>query len=395
MFMVLAQAERALARNTSLSAILKEAFHNRFSSTSKEPLGEIQRDYLLAESSLLYQHYGLAMFSEAARSMIEPEMARRAGLPRTVISRWIAAVFDVIYEDLHILKVLSGEPEWTDLDRDFSLDVFARIACLSTSEEHALGLSPLNPDMVNALSRAFGHWLEIQNENRDSKLPAAIATAVSSLPHPKLFAEAAIATLNAVARDPLQILTWRVRFHVSFSDHRIESKIILRQRGEGIDRETLRLSALLATLLPHQAKSGQYLLPESPVSRSQVEEILCKGYVPAGFDTMLFRNWLGGWLSTEELTQLIELGKETGFILELPIRKKKFGVALSLAALRVLSPYHSTISSLLRMETRFLPPAQDEIEDKNSLTKKENSASEPSPLYGLPDEVFNAWIGRS
>lgn len=370
-FRYLASGEKALDDNLPLKGLLSEAFQSRFQPDAA--FGEIQRAFLLVETATLYQHFGLAMFSPMARELILPLLAARGGFPLEDANRWFDAVFEVVYEDLYILKAIAGEPDATELDTAFAHDFLRRIACSEGSELELLALHSFDSNLVESLRDAVARAVAPTDPDTPEATSRQLAAACRRLHTPQPVIDSALALIQQLQENPLRLLVWRVEYLVSFSDLRLESKVISRTYDGRDDAEVLKVTALLAALLPHQAPDGTFLLPESPLSLSQLESAFF-GTPPSNrFDVSLLRNWLGPDTDRSQLHALLQRAQASGLVLELPVRRNKVGYALSLPALRVLRPYHKAITEQL-LAVRHEP-------------------AEEAPKESLPDQVFNAWIG--
>jgi hypothetical protein len=343
-FKSLSLRERALSMNHALAQLLVDSL--RESSLSLTPL---QSNYLLTEVGYVYQHFGFSIFGPQAIRFFATQLSPCSGVAEVPLRQWLESVGYALLEDFNILKIVIGEPDWETVDRTFFRDFSRRLLCAEHGESADLGLDSWNGTLVGDLCAQASRWVErAQNESVDTII-ADVVEVLRDMPCGLALAMAIGENLESVSDNFLQLLVWRVQFLTSFSDVRQEAKFIVRAEGDEPEQLAARFAALLALFVPQEASDGTTLLPESPVSVSALAAVLRSEFHSPHFDCDLFRNWLDlsdGSLRSD-LERMMLQGKEAGLLFEVPKGRNGRAYGLTIAALRIVSPFREAISRAL------------------------------------------------
>ncbi len=352
-FQLLAARERTLCVNHALARLLDGALAEI---PELHHLPRLQKNYLVAETSYAYQHFGFSVFGPSARVFLSDQMSICSGVAVESIRTWMELLAYTLLEDFNVLKVVTGEPDWGAVDAAFFGDFSRRVLCSDLGEKSELGLDTWAESFVDDLCGRAAAWLmRLQTEPLSLVLPD-VRKSLADRPFSEHLVQAMTESLEEVSKSTLQILVWRIQFFTSFADIRQEAKFFVRADSEESQICALRVAALLSLLLPHLSGDGSVLLPPSPLTLSQMSAVLKDEYSSHVFETNLFRNWLAleGKNLAAELAPLASRALEAGLIFEVPATKKSKAYGLSLAGMRILSPFRQAITEAL-LKT---PPVQ-------------------------------------
>jgi hypothetical protein len=351
-FKSLSVRERALSMNHALGQLLGASLRD-----VSFPLTPLQTHYLQTEVGYVYQHFGFSVFGPQAIRFLATQLSLCSGVAENALRTWLESVGYTLLEDFNILKIVTGEPDWDAVDRAFFRDFSKRILCAEMGESADLGLDSWNGPLVRELCMRASRWVaRAQGESLDTILPDVVEL-LQDVPCGIVLATAIGESLEEVSDNFLQLLVWRVQFLTSFSDVRQEAKFIVRAEGEEPEQLAARFAALLALFVPQEAVDGTMLLPTSPVSVSALAAILRSDFTSPYFDCDLFRNWLDLSDATlrSDLERMMQQGKEAGLLFEVPKGRNGRAYGLTLAALRIVSPFREAISNAL-VRTPFEGP---------------------------------------
>lgn len=335
--------------NHALARLLDSALSEIPGLNSIPPL---QKQYIITETSYAYQHFGFSLFGPSARQFLAERLSICSGVSIEHLSIWMELLAFTLLEDFNVLKVVTGEPDWDSVDAEFFADFSRRVLCSELGEKSELGLDAWFDGFVDELCSKSSEWLaRLQTESVASVIED-VRFCVAERPCAELFVRGMLESMREVADHPLQILVWRIQFFTTFSDIRQEAKFFMRGNSAESQVSALQMAALLSLLLPHVSKEGESLLPPSPLMISQICTVLEDDYSSRFFDARLFRNWLT--ISPAnlqmELGFLAQKAVEAGLLFEVAITKKRKAYGLTLAAMRILSPFRDAITSAILRE---------------------------------------------
>ncbi len=310
-------------------------------------LPQLQRNYLITETSYAYQHFGFSLFGPSARLFLAERLSICAGVSFEHLGVWMELLAYTLLEDFNVLKVVTGEPDWSTVDAAFFADFSRRVLCSELGEKSELGLDAWSEGFVDEMCAKSSLWLtRLQTESVADVLED-VRNCVARRPFADLLVCGMAESMREVAEHSLQILVWRIQFFTTFSDIRQEAKFFMRGNSVESQFSALQMAALLSLLLPHISEAGELLLPPSPLTVSQICTVLKDSYIPQYFDAALFRNWLA--IDQENLPKelgfLAQKGVEANLLFEVPITRKSKAYGLSLAAMRILAPFRKAITA--------------------------------------------------
>jgi len=263
------------------------------------------------------------------------------------LSVWMELLAYTLLEDFNVLKVVTGEPDWDSVDAAFFADFSRRVLCSELGEKSDLGLDAWSDGFVDEMCAKSSLWLTRLQVESVADVLEDVKSTVAKRPFAELLVRGMAETMREVAAHSLQILVWRIQFFTTFSDIRQEAKFFMRGNSVESQFSALQMAALLSLLLPHVSDDGVALLPPSPLTVSQMCMVLRDSSVSEHFDAALFRNWLA--IEQEDLPKdlgfLVQKAVEAGLLFEVPITKKNKAYGLSLAAMRILSPFREAITA--------------------------------------------------
>ncbi len=348
-FQSLASRERALALNRSLANLLNQAITEIDEVYSLSPL---QKNYIISETSYIYQHFGFSIFGHTARQFVAQKISTCSGVEDRILQSWLELLAFTLLEDFNMLKIITGEPDWLAVDKAFFRDLARRILCVENGEKSDIGLDAWSNSLVSELCERTEVWLELLETKSITQVMKYVRESLDCTEFSVLLAESLSINIQIIHQNPLQILVWRLQFLTSFSDICQEAKFFARTDGTDIEAKAFRMAALLALMVRHETPTGETLLPEFPISSNRIANVLRKDYASEQFDTTLFRNWMGLENThdnsiTGSVSALAAAGVQLGLLFEVSAGKrgKTFGPTLN--ALRILAPFQEIITKTI------------------------------------------------
>jgi hypothetical protein len=259
-----------------------------------------------------------------------------------------------------MLKIVTGEPDWSVVDASFFRGFSRRILCSEAGDKADLGLDAWTDGFVEDLCSHSMEWLALMQSSGTSAALKQMRVYFDRSEFSQMLFDAIAENLDIVNENSLQILVWRIQFLTSFSDIRQEAKFFMRSDGEEPEAKATRLAALLALLVTHEAENGETLLPPTPLTSQQISNVLKSSFQSSYFDTHLFRNWMRVTDDSvvRDVAALAKEGVEAGLLFEVPNGKRSKGYGPTLTALRVLAPFQKTVTSAILKENTFTPPME-------------------------------------
>lgn len=365
-FKTLASREKALQINPALAGLLENVLDDVFVPDAN-PLGVVQKQYLVTEVAYCYQHFGFTLFAPAARDLLVPQLAACCGVPAEPVAIWLESVCYFLLEDFNILRLVDGEPEWADVDASFFRDFARRVICAEQHESGDLGLDCWESGLLEHLRNLASQGLEFARPDALVDLAQWVGAQVEGLPFAAEFAKAFVNAFKEVGSNPLRLLVWRVESFSSFCEVRQEAKFFVRDTSERVERKAYQYASLLSLFLPHRAPDGTLLLPESPLPLTQISKVLKNQKPNSWFDCSLLSTWLNIEESQHsDLAELVRQAVGMGFLFEVPLGRRQKGYGLTKSALKILEPFHSAISASVVLQDRnFVPhPVQPDQSPK-------------------------------
>ncbi len=348
-FQSMANRERALVLNRSLATLLHQAV---LEMTNFATLTPLQKNYLLAETAYVYQHFGFSLFGPTSRIFVAEQMSACSGIDESVLQTWFELLAFTLLEDFNMLKIVTGEPDWASVDAAFFRDFSRRILCFEAGDKADLGLDAWSDGFVEELCAHAVEWLGLLQSSGTSAVLKQMREYFDKSEFSQMMFDAMAENLEIVNENSLQILVWRIQFLTSFSDIRQEAKFFMRADGDEPEAKATRLAALLALLVTHESENGETLLPPSPLSSQQISNVLKSSFQSPHFDTQLFRNWMKVTDDTvlRNVAALAKEGVEAGLLFEVPNGKRSKGYGPTLTALKVLAPFQKTVTGAIMKE---------------------------------------------
>lgn len=366
-FKMMAQRESSLQRHPTLAKMLADVF--------EEYLGDgvlmLKKQAAITDVACLYQHFGFCVFSPAARHLVASQISLSCLLEEAALLQWLEAVCYLLLEDFNILRIIEGEPDWTEVDDRFFKEISKRVICAESGEFSDLGLDIWNPDFIRKLRDIAAKTIDLAKPESLEKISDILPKLCDALPYPALFESALLQCLESISANPLLILVWRVECFSTFSNDQLVSQFFVRTHNSISERKASRLAALLALMAQHRLPTGEVLLPDSPLGLFELESVLKDDYTSEYFDCTLLRAWIGSEENQlrNSLKELVTEAKNIGLVFEVPTGNKRTGYGLSRAALRIIAPFKSAITQSLLKISEVPVLVNVEAFELNSVTQ--------------------------
>jgi hypothetical protein len=357
-FKLLSQLERQTAAHPALFELMKSEFQRLVSGAA---VGHLSERTCCVVLSSAYLRFGFSSLGPAGRRMLARGLEELVGIPFQMLSDWIECVSYSILEDLNVLHVIDGTPDWSGVDHDFARILWKAFLCSSSDETAALGLSLFSGADVTLMREAAQQNIALLlAQPLDFKVEFAGADRLGSS-----FSSAFHDCMAQAAADHLVLLLWRIEAYACFAgrsgrpgrpkqsrspdlDQNSDGLFLLRGcPGHAAEAADLLsgLAAVLVVLADLRWDHGGPLILEAPASLRAVVRAVKKMFNsrrPEGL-TDLLRKWIG---SLESVPEHVERGLAAGLLYEVRPVQGPPAYGLSSFGLRVLEPFQPILDEM-------------------------------------------------
>ncbi len=317
-------------------------------------LAPLQRSASVALVTASYQSFGFAIFGPLGRSLLGHHLESQFGVARHFSGPWLEAMAFSILEDLNVLQVVSGEPDWHAVDQAFAGDLWRRIFCSDGSEVALLGLDCIENVYLGLLR---GYAAAAVKEMRADSEPASRPGGHGILPHdlaPALVSAFKL-TVTSARNNPLCLLLWRIEGFSRMQETRHELKFLIREEQAMVPELAGALAWLILVLSPLQGTDGGAIFPEGPLDKATLQKLLhtqqsshLLGFggivAPVQNKHRSAQRGTVGW----SLDAVIGAAREMGLVFEVKPLPHKPEYGLTAAGLRILSPFLEIIGDWMQ-----------------------------------------------
>ncbi|WP_158999672.1 hypothetical protein [Pigmentibacter ruber] len=342
---------KSIERNTRLIDLLSAA---SIINNQEEQISSLQKDFLITEIAFSYKHFGFSLFCQTSINFIIKEISRLSNINPVYIKKWLMIVGDLLLQEL--------EPEEKErifdntnnlLEEIFAQEFIKRIFCTEQEEDYLTGMSIFPSDFIDNIRN--------YSRNKISKI-----TLNSNINHDdSIFDEneffldefetlkiSIFNFLNKLQEDPLSLLSWRLESFVCVSQK--SSNLFLLK-----DEKTIRINdpkkimSIISLLVPHRDQNGNLLLPDSPISVSQIARIFSEEFKSDKFQVNIIKNWLNPKNQEnikKEIEFLLNSGVENGIFFKIPNGNKSYSFGLSDNGLKIIKPFHKVLTDTILIQ---------------------------------------------
>lgn len=375
-FRMLSRLEKQLSAHPALTELMKCEFQRL---TAGARAGALVERACCTVVSAAYLRFGFSVLGPAGRFLLARGLEELSGVPARVLMDWLESVSFSILEDMNVLHVVEGAPDWSEVDHSFARSLWKAFLCSSADESQLLGLSLFASADVGFMREAAQQNIALLLRDRDHFS----VNFVSTNEFDPVFATAFRECMSEAASDHLVLLLWRIESYASFGGRSEPSGVcgssslpfkqgalssglfLMRDPSWGGASPQLEqltgMAAVLALLSDLRLENGSPVFLESPASLKSLGQIV-RGKLRcfAHPDSLgLLQGWLG---ELDSLPQQIERGLASGLLYEVRPAQGPPAYGLSSFGLRVLEPFRDLLSDLfidpdLRPQTGEWAPA--------------------------------------
>lgn len=384
-------------------------------------LSSIQTHGAVVLLGAAYQAFGFNVLGPLGRQLLGIHFSSRCGIPVQVSSPWLESVAFNLLEDLNVLQVVCGEPDWKLVDLGLATDLWQRVFCSDEQEGDLLGLDVFESQSLAALRQQAAGALRAMRSGGDPG-PSAMgagAGGVGRTEWPQVMHETFRRVALSAAANPLRLLSWRIQGVSQIQETRHEVKFILRSPdATGVDDVgpsglAGALAWLLISLSPCHPRTGrpqeqlESPLPWSGLKLCLQADVARGHFAAAGFDLPHVaadddrqfkqdpRNPRTGACDplkghdprhTPSLGEVVMTARNLGLIFEIYPRPGKPAYGLTSAGMRILAPFEGLLREWLGDLTRGPgadEPSQRAVEEHKVVPKKTpKKTAQPSRTHG-------------
>lgn len=380
-------------------------------------LSAIQKQGAVALLGAAYQAFGFNILGPLGRRMLGLHLVSRCGVSSEVSSLWLESVAFNLLEDLNVLQVVCGEPDWNLVDQSLATDVWQRVFCSDEQEGDLLGLDVFEPEaMITLRQQAAAALRSMRNGEAPGASGMAAGTGGTGGTGRGEWLQVMHETFSRVAQsaaaNPLCLLSWRIQGVSQIQETRHEVKFIVRSPDSmGVDDGRPSglagaLAWLLISLSPCQTSSARSQDLESPLPWSalklRLQADVARGhFADVGFDLPRLAADDGMQAKQDprramSLSEVVMTARSLGLVFEIFPRPGKPAYGLTSAGLRILAPFEGLLQEWLGElppEVRSAEPsrrsagqkamgqaAQVSRSKEEALGRRRTKASKPSAL---------------
>ncbi len=323
-----------------------------------------------------YQHFGFPVFGPIGRSLVSAQIASLSGLSVSSIAQWLELVAYSLLEDLNVLQVVSGEPDWLQVDLSFSMELWKRLFCSDENESSSLGLDCLDGDEISRLRKLAVKAVSLMGKSggEDEKKTA--------VPLPNDLGDAHLRTFKTVAAsaagNPIMLLLWRIEVFSLLKETRHEYKFRVKVDSDQLLPMLSALAGVLMVLSPVASNTGVPLFPESPLTQEEIEHYLGIHQSPRlaklrdSLETPyigVLKDWIGNDCR-DKIDQVLALGCSYGLMFSISIRPGKQAYGLTAKGSQTLTPFLAILGELL------CPPSEPRGMPESRVNKSSRSSKQ-------------------
>lgn len=341
--------EKTASLNAAFCALLEQDFRVAFSAVKTHPAQELTAMSLIGAA---YQHFGFVVFGPLGRVLAGTQIASLSGLDASAITQWLELVAYNLLEDLNVLQVVSGEPDWGQVDLSLSMELWKRLFCSDENEASSLGLDCLDDQEIARLRKLalkavslMGSGKAEEGEQAEVLMPLDLCES-----HVRTFRTIAA----SAAGNPIMLLLWRIEVFSLLKETRHEHKFRLKVEADNLLPMLTALAGVLMVLSPVAVEAGAPLFPESPLSIEEIEYQLgirklrrsasapVVGELP---HMKVLRQWIGN--GSRNIDEVLSLGCSYGLIFAVSLRPRKTAYGLTVKGSQTLAPFITILGELL------------------------------------------------
>ncbi|WGL60105.1 hypothetical protein QEJ31_00620 [Pigmentibacter sp. JX0631] len=342
---------KTVEKNTRLIDLLSAA---AIINNQDEQISSLQKDFLITEVAFSYKHFGFSLFCPTSVNFIIKEISRLANLSPIYIKKWLMIVADLLLQELDPdEKERIFDNTSNILEEIFAQEFIKRIFCTEQEEDYLTGMSIFPTDFIDNI-RSY-------SRNKISKI-----TLNSNINHDdSVFDEneffldefdtlknSVFNFLNKLQEDPLSLLSWRLESFVCVSQKN-NTLFLLKDDRTGRTNDPKKVMSIISLLVPHRDQTGNLLLPDSPISISQLAKIFSEEFKSDKFQVDIIKNWLN--LKNpenikKEIEFLLNSGVENGIFFKIPNGNKSFSYGLSDNGLKIIKPFHKVLTDTILIQ---------------------------------------------
>lgn len=400
-FKTLSILETQTSAHTALTALMKCEFQRL---AADYRAGVLVERACCTVVSAAYLKFGFSVLGPVGRWMLSRGLEELSGVPSDVLMGWLESVAYSILEDMNVLQVVNGTPDWGEVDHSFVRNLWKAFLCSSADESQLLGLS-----LFASADAAFMRETAQQNialllRDRECFF---VNVSVSDEFDP-VFEITFRECMSEAASDHLVLLLWRIESYATFvgcsnragvggrgslpfkQDATGSGLFLMRDPCAGSTSSELQnltgMAAVLVLLSDLCLENGAPVFMNSPATQKTLDQIL-RGKVrccahPESLS--LLRGWLG---ELSSLPEHIERGLASGLLYEVRTAQNQSSFGVSSIGLRVLEPFRDLFigpESLLQTG-EWIPVGLCGADRDKGLSEKAQtdlapSASAPSSL---------------
>ncbi len=314
-------------------------------------LSLLDRHAAVALVGAAYQSFGFGVLGPLGRLFVAEHLKNLIDLPAKVTSVWLDAIAFSLLEDLNVLQVVKGEPNWEHVNKNFASDIWRRIFCSDDAENGMMGLDILGD---NALARMRSLASLALSSACTADARPEINPALSELPldWPEDLFDAFRETLQTARTMPFQLILWRISGFSQLHETRHEQKFLLRSDESGL--LTQSLAWLLMTLFPLSIECNTKI-KDPPFSLVDLRKALRRDrqntlWTQLGLALPLYIAPQGNDLRSEDpiLESTIGAAQSMGLVFAVLPKPNKPHYGLTSAGRRVLLPFKTLLEEGLR-----------------------------------------------
>jgi hypothetical protein len=373
--------EKTASLNSAFCALLEQDFRAAFSSTKTHPVQELTA---MSLAGAAYQHFGFPVFGPIGRAMVSTQIASLSGLSTSSVAQWLELVAYSLLEDLNVLQVVTGEPDWLQVDLSFSMELWKRLFCSDENESSSLGLDCLDGDEISRLRKLAVKAVSLMGKSgieEDKK---------TATPLPNDLGDAHLRTFKTVAAsaagNPIMLLLWRIEVFSLLKETRHEYKFRVKVDSEQLLPMLSALAGVLMVLSPVASNAGVPLFPESPLTQEEIEHYLGVHQSPRlakvrdPLETPyigVLKDWIGDDCR-DKIDQVLALGCSYGLIFSISIRPGKPAYGLTAKGSQTLTPFLAILGELL------CPPSEPRGVTETKVNKSSRSSNSSKGVRVTP-----------
>ncbi len=339
---------KAIEKNSRLLDLLSAA---TIINSQEEQISDLQKDFIITEVAFSYKHFGFSLFSKTSINFIIKEIYRLTNISPTFIKKWLMIVADLILQELTPTEKESLFDENNNILEDiFSSEFIKRIFCTEQEEDYLTGMSIFPIDFIektrnisrNKISKITSNSTQIYDDS-------ILEEDEFFLDDFEYLKKSIFNYLNKLQDDPLSLLSWRLESFINFAN---KTNNIFYLKFDNYENKTdpKKIMSIISLLVPHCDESGNLLLPDSPISVSQIAKIFSPEFKSDKFQVEIIKNWLNP-ISQENIKNEIELllntGVDCGLFFKVPVGSKSFSFGLSENGLKIIKPFHKVLTDTI------------------------------------------------